>query len=428
VASSPIGCAASVPHNDGLVKLDLHISENPLERLLVEVVALKDAEDHKSRTKMHAEHHGGILVRNPADVRVSTNDDETIAQSTDSIDGRCWLEIGRLVSVDMEDLDCVLDDGLEVDGHVVRDLRVRAGEGEFMQHAAVGLELSKLLVEKELQSRGAVVNAGCEDILRKTTTLIRNVDAVMVLEFLRAKPKAFNALMLDEGAVHAVLAVYELDQISKRVANRAAVVDHDILECLHESTLNVTRLGRLDGGINETLTTSHGVEEEPVQSETTKLRVLDESAGLEAEVVLVEMRKQAMAEYERNTRTLDGLLADTHRHLLDVVAVLQVFLRMSTRLVTSLAQLALGLALERLAARHTQRLLQLGVVGLPNDSCHEVLLVLDHGLDRSHRLRVGDRISNANAEAVVEQPEVDHLLQTRERVTTRLGNVELELW
>jgi len=49
------------------------------------------------------------------------------------------------------------------------------------------------------------------------------------------------------------------------------------LEALHETTLHVTSLSGLDGGIDETLATGHGVEEELARHQTSEEGVGHES-------------------------------------------------------------------------------------------------------------------------------------------------------
>ena len=50
-------------------------------------------------------------------------------------------------------------------------------------------------------------------------------------------------LELHEGAVHAVLSVAELDEMSVGVADGSVVVNHDAFHCLHQTTLDVAWAG-----------------------------------------------------------------------------------------------------------------------------------------------------------------------------------------
>ena len=87
-------------------------------------------------------------------------------------------------------------------------------------------------------------------------------------------------------ASQTVLSVSQLNQLSHRVTHRAVIVHHTRFHGLDEPTLDVTRLGGFDGGINETLTSSHGVEVELAGRETGQVGVLYESTGLRTVIVL----------------------------------------------------------------------------------------------------------------------------------------------
>ena len=78
----------------------------------------------------------------------------------------------------------------------------------------------------------------------------------------------------------------------------------------------LTGFSRLDGGIDETLTTSHGVEEELRWGESGEVGVLDEAARFRAVVVLDEVRQGSLPETERNSLTLDVLLTDASNDLM----------------------------------------------------------------------------------------------------------------
>ena len=180
-------------------------------------------------------------------------------------------------------------------------------------------------------------------------------------ELLVVRRKGSQALLLDEGAIHAVFAVDELEKIFQRVADRSIVANHHVLQGLHQPALDVTGFGSLDSGIDQTFTTSHSVEEELLRRKSSEVRVLDEATSFWTEVILGEMRKRTVTETHRDTFSFNDLLTDTDRHLrdvnertlrtgdhhlLDVVVLLQVLLRVLTVLVTSQIELTLNLTLE----------------------------------------------------------------------------------
>jgi len=72
-----------------------------------------------------------------------------------------------------------------------------------------------------------------------------------------------------------------------------------------------TSLSRLDGSINEPLSSAHGVEVELCRSQSSQVRVLDKSPRLGAVVVLDEVGQGAVAETKRDPFSLNVLLADT---------------------------------------------------------------------------------------------------------------------
>ena len=91
-----------------------------------------------------------------------------------------------------------------------------------------------------------------------------------------------DGLVLDPARVHSVLSVQELDDLSTGVAHGAIVVHHQILHGLDQTTLDVSRLTGLHGGIDDTFATSHGVEEELLRCQALQVRVDDEAVGVGA--------------------------------------------------------------------------------------------------------------------------------------------------
>jgi len=100
----------------------------------------------------------------------------------------------------------------------------------------------------------------------------------------------WNILEFDMACVEAILAVAQLHELADRVSHRAVVVhlskngssrvgcNHKRLHGLDETTLNVSGLSSLDGSVDETLATTHRVEEELGGREAGEVRILDEAA------------------------------------------------------------------------------------------------------------------------------------------------------
>mmetsp|Transcript_26864 Transcript_26864/g.76935 ORF Transcript_26864/g.76935 Transcript_26864/m.76935 type:complete len:782 (+) Transcript_26864:965-3310(+) len=68
-----------------------------------------------------------------------------------------------------------------------------------------------------------------------------------------------QSLILDPEAVHAVLAVKELDDVLVRISGRAVVGDLQGLHGLHQASLNVPGLRSLASRVDDTFSASHGV-------------------------------------------------------------------------------------------------------------------------------------------------------------------------
>ncbi len=71
-----------------------------------------------------------------------------------------------------------------------------------------------------------------------------------------------HPLTLDECAIHPILSISELYNITEGIADGSIVTDGYIFESLDKTSLNVTGLSSLNGRINETFTASHRVKEE----------------------------------------------------------------------------------------------------------------------------------------------------------------------
>lgn len=75
------------------------------------------------------------------------------------------------------------------------------------------------------------------------------------------------------------------------------------------STSNsLTGLSSLDGCVDQTLSASHGVEEELCRCQAGQVGVLHEASALRTVVILNEVRQRAVFEAERDSFTLNVLL------------------------------------------------------------------------------------------------------------------------
>ena len=255
-------------------------------------------------------------------------------------------------------------------------------------------------------------------------------------ELLPRVAQGVDLLGLDVRGVHAVLAVEKLDHVTRAVPHGSVVFHDDVLHRLHQSPLDVTRLGRLHRGVDETLATAHGVEEELLRREAAQVGVLDKPASLGAEVVLRKVRQRPVGEPERDALTLDVLLAHARDHLRDVeertlgtgrhrhlhvVGVVERRLSRVTRVVARLVENLVNLLLERLLRGHAGLHLQLAPLVDGDNLLHVGLGLGDRVVDRLHGPVVGDGVGDSNREAVVEEPVVEEPLHLRDKVARRGG-------
>ena len=96
--------------------------------------------------------------------------------------------------------------------------------------------------------------------------------------------------VLNVFSSEAILSVQELDNLFLRCAHSTIILDHDIFKSFDKSPLNISSLSSLDSGIDQTLTTSHGVEEELLRCETSEVAILDEALASGTEIILAEVR------------------------------------------------------------------------------------------------------------------------------------------
>ena len=145
--------------------------------------------------------------------------------------------------------------------------------------------------------------------------LIGAVEVEPPLEGIIRRFDGGQLLELHERSVHPVLPVPQLYQVTIRVPNGPVVVHHEPFHGLDQTTLDVPRLGGLDGRVDETLATAHGVEVELVRSETGQVGVLHEAFALGTVVVLDEVRQGAVTEAEWDSLPLNVLLTNTGNDL-----------------------------------------------------------------------------------------------------------------
>src|SRR5271170_7447813 len=149
-------------------------------------------------------------------------------------------------------------------------------------------------------------------------TGIHNIDFVAPPEIRMRHWDCVDVLSFDGNSVQTVFAVRELYQVAQTISNGPIVLYHDIFQSFNESSLDVSRLSGFHSGINQTLPSSHGVEEKLLRRQTSKIRVFNKTTTFRTVVVFGKMRQCSIFETEWNTFAFDHLLTDASRHLRNV--------------------------------------------------------------------------------------------------------------
>ena len=92
---------------------------------------------------------------------------------------------------------------------------------ELPQKTAVIQKLVILLVQLHLQLQRAVIQADLQGIGQEGILAVRDINVMVVPKCLVVKAKGLDLLALDERSIHIVVAAHKLNEISKRVPNRA---------------------------------------------------------------------------------------------------------------------------------------------------------------------------------------------------------------
>mmetsp|Transcript_14393 Transcript_14393/g.39002 ORF Transcript_14393/g.39002 Transcript_14393/m.39002 type:complete len:220 (-) Transcript_14393:1793-2452(-) len=107
----------------------------------------------------------------------------------------------------------------------------------------------------------------------------------------------------------------------------------------------------------------------------------------------------------------EGALGPARHHLDNVVAQVQGVLRTLARVITRFIEHCVHAVLERLLDGAPRLLLQLATLVGGNDLLHLLLGLLNNFIDGCHRAVVSNRVSDANAHAMLQQPVVGRDLE-----------------
>ena len=148
---------------------------------------------------------------------------------------------------------------------------------------------------------------------------IRGTHSVVAVHILHGHGTKLAHLPLDGNGVNSILTVCELDDRARHITHRAIILHVLVLHRLHQTTLDISRIGGLDGRINQTLTSCLGVEEELRRQKAIHEGTLNESTRLHAIVVAGKVGKRAVLQRVLNTLALNQLLSKQSHHLGNVL-------------------------------------------------------------------------------------------------------------
>ncbi len=154
--------------------------------------------------------------------------------------------------------------------------------------------------------------------LRKLGVDVVGGQRELLVELLQRHRDRGLGLLLDGRGLDAILALGHLHHGTADRAHGAVLGHVEVLHGLDQSALDVARVRRLDGRINETLTACLRVEEELRGHQTTHEAILNEPTALQTIIKLGEVRKRAFLKRLLNTAPLNQLLTEQGHHLLHV--------------------------------------------------------------------------------------------------------------
>ncbi|KAI6761227.1 hypothetical protein HG531_001780 [Fusarium graminearum] len=99
---------------------------------------------------------------------------------------------------------------------------------------------------------------------------VSEIETVLLLESGIRHVENSQLLILNDHSIETVFAIKELNNVAQRITNSTIVARRKVFKSLDQSSLNVTSFSSLDRSINETFSTSHGVEEKLARGKTTQ--------------------------------------------------------------------------------------------------------------------------------------------------------------
>ena len=82
-----------------------------------------------------------------------------------------------------------------------------------------------------------------------------------MFKLLVVQAELVDVLLLD-NTIHTILAIYKLDKIAEGFMNSSVIANHDVFQCLNQTSLDIPSLSCFHGSIDKNFATSHSMEEE----------------------------------------------------------------------------------------------------------------------------------------------------------------------
>mmetsp|Transcript_115295 Transcript_115295/g.235680 ORF Transcript_115295/g.235680 Transcript_115295/m.235680 type:complete len:467 (+) Transcript_115295:4900-6300(+) len=380
---------------------------------------------------------GRVVLCLDAQGVVSHDHAETIQELPDPGNDRFRVQVRGLAAIDLKLPESVLDDALHVTGCIGTLVGLPAGFSvghDDPQNGLVFPQYVCFFVQQELDLgiRSALLHdVGFHKgyvLLVETKVTSGGVQHVTIFELLLGQCQRIEVLSLDPDRIHAIFSVQELDDLATRGSHGPVVPSHHRFHGFHQTALDVSGFCRLAGGIDQTLSTTHGMEEKFLRGQPAKVAVFHESTRLGSEIVLRKMGEGSFFESVGNPLSLHVLLSDAgddlrnvdkgtlrsrRHHGLHGVCLVQGTLRGFSGVVTRRVQDLVHELFEGFhhgPSRLDFEVSLLSELALADQIQNLQLGLVDRCLDLFHCRHIGHRITGTDAERRLQDPVVDELL------------------
>ena len=144
-------------------------------------------------------------------------------------------------------------------------------------------------------------------------------ERILMVHILHRHGTQLALLGLHRDGINPILTVGKLNDGSRHVTNSAVMLDVLVFHRLHQTTLNIARVGCLNSRINQTLTSRLRVEEELGGQQAVHEGILNEATRLHTVIVARKVRQCAVLQGVLNSLALNQLLTQQGNHLRDVL-------------------------------------------------------------------------------------------------------------